>query len=236
MKLKSKLEPVTGPFRPYRDTKILVKAIKASCAGKKSLKERYPQIKIALLKTKTALSKGVTKSVTVDGATLPGGKWKSADGTPGLPSWHMYFAINGLRQHHHRKLLRIIGTLLVPPKSLRDEDIATITSLHMSTIAKLRRELRHLHGSDKFPRRRRNYELEIVKRSFSALGSPTRSRWLIIAKQREKGWTLQQIADVEDCSRQRIYQILQRMAFLQENEESMAEEMKKVVAKVIASA
>ncbi len=230
MKPAGKLEIVTKAFVPYRDVKILVKAIKSSCAGHKSLKERYPQIKVALLKVKTALNKDVTKGVTVDGATLPGGKWKSADGTPGLPSWHMYFAINGLRQHHHRKLLRIVGTLLTPPKSLRDEDIAKITTLHQATIAKLRRQLRDMHGSDKFPRRKRDYTLETVKRSFSTLGGTVRSRWLRISKRREDGWTLQQIADVEDCSRQRIYQILQRMAFLQENEDRMAEEMKKVVA------
>lgn len=230
MKPEGKLEPVAKVFRPYRDTKVLVKAIKASCAGKKNLKVRYPQIKVALLKVKNELSKGATKGVTVDGATLPGGKWKSADGTPGLPSWHMYFAINGLRQHHHRKLLRIIGTLLIPPKHLRDEDIAKITMLHQATIAKLRRELRETYGAELFPRRRRDYTLETRNRVFSALDNVTSSRWLRISKHREDGWTLQSIADTEDCSRQRIYQILQRMAFLQENEESMAEEIKKVIA------
>jgi len=217
-------------FTSHRDTRTLVKAIKASCSGKITLKQRYPKITIAMLKVKRSLNKHADKGVVLDGATLPGGKWKSADGTVGIPSWHLYFVTNGLRQHHHKKLLRIVGTLAMTPKSLRDEDIAKITTLHPATVAKLRRELRETYGDELFPRRKRDYTLETSKRVFSTLDKVTTGRWLRISRRREDGWTLQAIADVEDCSRQRIYQILQRMAFLQENEESMAEEIKKVVA------
>jgi hypothetical protein len=220
-------------FVPFKNNRALARAIKISLLGSKPLRDRYPQMAKAFMLVRSKMSARVQRGMAEQGKTLPGGVWKVKDGSK-MPAWHRYFIANGLRKHHHRKVLRIVGTLAGKPILMRNEDISKLTGMHVSSIARVRAELKETYGDDRFPRRRRDYSIEMAKRTRLDLNHKVYARWAIIEQRRKDGWTLQQIAESEGVSRQRIHQILQRLAVLDDNHDAIEEKLRKE-GKIVAS-
>lgn len=207
-------------FRPYKNTKVLARKIKASCYGEfESLAERYPKAYYHYVKLHKSKFGKELKGITKEGKIVDG-LWKEV--SPGVTAWRRYIVANGLRRYHRDKIRRIIGTMAMAPRLMSAHDIAKILKLHPMTVSRHMASLRKKHGLDVFPRGKRGGGYYKGRPKILAdLSEDTVWKWNDMNALKLKGWSMAQIGEKYGVSRQRVHQILTRRGVLEDNAEEM---------------